>query len=80
MVLILTLSICNGYPKQSSKCRSKGQRMEQKILQILMKDNEQKTIHSLRFTGKLEQNKNNQGLNQYKQISIQVWKTQMYCN
>ena len=45
-----------------------------------MKDNEQKTIHSLRFTGKLEQNKNNQGLNQYKQISIQVWKTQMYCN
>ena len=45
-----------------------------------MKDNKQKTIHSLRFTFKLEQNKNNQGLNQYKKISIQVWKTQMYCN
>ena len=30
MVLILTLNICNDYPKLSSKYRSKGQRMEQK--------------------------------------------------
>ena len=29
-----------------------GQRMEQKNMQILMKDNEQKTIQSLRSTGK----------------------------
>ena len=35
-------------------------------MQILMKDNEQKTIHSLRFTGKQEQNKNKKDLNQYK--------------
>ena len=41
-------------------------------MQILMKDNKQKTINSLRFTGKQEQDKNKQGLNQYKKISIQV--------
>ena len=39
---ILTLNICNDYPKQSSKYRS----MEQEKKQILMKDNEQTTLHS----------------------------------
>ena len=35
MVLILTLSICNDYPKSSSKYRSMEQ---EKNTQILMKD------------------------------------------
>ena len=44
MVVILTLNICNDYPKKSSKYKSKdGTR---KNTQILMKDNEQKTVHS----------------------------------
>ena len=60
-----------------------GQRVKgwnKKNMQILMKDNEQKTIHSLRFTGKQEQNKNKKDLNQYKKNSIEDWKTQMYYN
>ena len=60
MVLILTLNICNDYP---NNLVNTSQRMEQeKYTQILMKVNEQKTVHSffyknnfertMRFTGK----------------------------
>ena len=45
MVLILTLNICNDYPKYLVNT---VQRMEheKKNTQILMKDKEQKTVHS----------------------------------
>ena len=44
MVLILTLNICNDYP---NNLVNTSQRMEQeKYTQILMKVNEQKTVHS----------------------------------
>ena len=44
MVLILTLNICNDYP---NNLVNTSQRMEQeKYTQILLKVNEQKTVHS----------------------------------
>ena len=83
MVLILTLNICNDYPKWSSKYRS----MEQEKTQILMRDNEQTTSHSF-FIGTilkeqwdmLEHKKNistnNAEINKKKLFR----KTEMYCN
>ena len=47
MVLILTLNICNDYP---NNLVNTSQRMEQeKYKQILLKVNEQKTVHSFLY-------------------------------
>ena len=43
MLLILTLNICNDYPKYSSRCKSMEQ---EKNKLILMKDNKETTSHS----------------------------------